>query len=141
MSKTPQQNGVVECRNSSIVEHARCMANASNYPGFLWPEVVNAANHLINLSPTRTNSGIPPNQLYHKAIPRVDHLIIFGSLCYLHVPKEHRSKLESKTKSCFFVGYDEQSKAYRVYELFTQKVHISRDIVFNEQNVGFQYCQ
>jgi hypothetical protein len=141
MSRTPKQNRVAEHRNYSIIERARCMANASNCPGFLWPEVVNAMNHLINLSPTRANFGIPLDQLYHKAISKVDHLRIFWSLCYLHVPKEHISKLESKIKPCFFVGYGEQSKAYRVYEPITRKVHISRNIVFNEQKVGFQYCQ
>ena len=141
MSRTPQQNRMAERRNCSIIERTCCMANANNYPGFLWPKVVNAANHFINISPTRTNSGIPLNQLYHKAIPKVNHLRIFWSLCYLHVPKEHISKLESKTKPYFFVGYDEQSKAYRVYEPITRKVHISRDIVFNKQKIGFQYCQ
>jgi transposase InsO family protein len=84
MARALQQNGVAERRNRTIIECARCMANASNCPGFLWPEVVNAANHLINLSPTKANSGIPPNQLYHGISPKVDHLRIFGSLCYLH---------------------------------------------------------
>jgi hypothetical protein len=141
MAITPQQNMVAERRNRSIIERARCMANANNCLGFLCPEVVNTANHLLNLSPTRANSSILPDQLYYKAIPRVEHLRIFGSLCYLHVLKEQRSKLDSKTKPCFFVGYDEQSKACRVYKPISHIIHISRDIVFKARKVGFQYCQ
>jgi hypothetical protein len=70
-----------------------------------------------------------------------DHLRIFGSLCYLHIPKESHSKLNSKTCRCFFLGYDEQSKAFRVYDPAHRKLHISRDIVFDEQTIGYSFIQ
>jgi hypothetical protein len=101
------------------------------------PATVMAFFGPINLSPTRANSGIPPDQLYHGITLKVDHIKIFSSLCYLHIPKEHRSKLESKTKSCFFLGYDEQSKAYRAFDPITRKFHISRDIVFDEHKIDY----
>jgi hypothetical protein len=117
------------------------MASDSQCPNFLWTELVNTATYLINISPTRSNNGTPFDQLYYKSKPRVDHLRIFGSTCYVHVPKESRSKLENKTKKCFFLGYDDQSKAYRVYDPIYKKVHISCDIIFEEQNIGYNLLQ
>jgi hypothetical protein len=102
-----QQNGVAERWNRTIIEHDRSIATASKCPAFLWTELINIATHLINLSPTCSNHGITPNQVYYQIQSRIDHLHIFGSVCYLHVPKEIRSKLDSKTQKCFFLGYDE----------------------------------
>jgi hypothetical protein len=141
MAQIPQQNGVAERRNRTIIERACSIATASNYPGYLWPKVVNTANHLVNLSLTNANSGILPDQVYYGNSPKANHLRIFGSLCFLHIPKELRSKLDSKIKPCFFIGYDEQSKAYRIFDPTTKKIHISRDIVFDEQKIGYQHCK
>ena len=83
------------------------MAFASQFLGFFSMELIDTATYLINISPTRSNNGNIPDQLYYQTLPGVDHLRIFGSICYLHVPKESRSKLESKTKQCFFLGYND----------------------------------
>jgi transposase InsO family protein len=141
MARTPQQNGVAERRNRTIIERACSMGSASQCPGFLWTELVNTATYLINISPTRSNNGNTPDQLYYQTLPRVDHLRIFGSICYLHVLKESRSKLESKTKQCIFLGYDDQSKAYRVYDPIHKRIYISQDIIFDEQHFGFNFLQ
>jgi hypothetical protein len=140
MARTPQQNGVSERRNKTIIESARSMAASSNCPSFLWTELVNTANYLTNLSPIHANNGITPDQKYTRCILRIDHLRIFGSLCFLHIPKESRSKLESKTKRCYFLGYDEQSKAYRIFDLAAKRIHISRDIVFDETKIGYEFA-
>ena len=73
---------------------------------------MNTANVLVNISPTCANGGIMLDELYHKSTPQVNHLQIFGSLYYLHVLKDPRSKLQNKTKRCFPIGYDMNNKAY-----------------------------
>jgi hypothetical protein len=113
----------------------------SHCPAFLWTEAINTANYLVNLSPTRANQGITPDQRYYNRKPRVDHLRIFGSICYLHIPKENRSKLDSKSLQCFFVGYDTNSKVYRVFDPVSKKIHLSRDVIFDEQQVGYHLLQ
>ena len=116
MARTPQQNGVVERCNMTIIESARSMGSVSQCPNFLWTEFINTTNYLISISPTQSNLGITHDQLYYGTIPRVDHLRIFGSLCYLYIPKGSRSKLDSKTRKCFFLRYDDQSKAFRIFD-------------------------
>jgi hypothetical protein len=134
---TPQQNGVSERCNRTIIKHIRSMEAASNCLGFLWTEVINTTNVLVNLSPTRANHGITPDQRYYKQVPRVDHLQIFGSICYIHVPKEKRSKLESKSIKYFFLEYDDKNKVYRLYEPTTRQIHLSRDVVFDKQHISY----
>jgi hypothetical protein len=103
------------------VEQACSMTVDSNCLAFLWTEAINTANHLVNLSPTRANQGVTPDQKYYNKKPPVDHLRIFGCVCYLHIPKEKRSKLDSKSLQWFFVGYDTNSKVYRVFDPVSKK--------------------
>ena len=138
MPRTPQKNNITERRNQTIIECARSMGITSNFPHFLWTKLVNTANVFINISPTCANYGVIVNKLYYNSMPQVNHLQIFGSLCYLHVLKESRFKLQSKTKCYFFIGYDAKSKAYRLYEPHEKKIYISLDIIFDEQQVGYK---
>ena len=73
-----------------------------------------------------------PQQAWSGKIHSVSHFKVFGCIAYAHVPKETRSKLDDKSEKCIFVGYDEQSKAYRLFNPITRKVIVSRDVVFKE---------
>jgi hypothetical protein len=99
-ARTPNQNGVAERRNRTIVEKARSMLYDSKIPLFLWPELINSTNYLVNRSSTKANKGMTLEEKYSGKIPRADHLRMFGSLCFVHVPKEDRGKLQSKTIRC-----------------------------------------
>jgi hypothetical protein len=61
--------------------------------------------------------------MYSGKIPFIRHLRIFGSLTYLYVSKEDRKKLDSKTKKCLLVGYDDESKTYRLYNNTRKKIN------------------
>jgi hypothetical protein len=62
----------------------------------------------------------------------VSHFKVFGCVAYAHVPEEMRRKLDDRSEKCIFVGYSEQSKAYRLYNLVTKKLIVSRDVKFQE---------
>ena len=85
---TPQQNGVSKRRNRTMMERAHSLASESNLPVMLWSEVVSTANYLTNHSPTSANGGKTPQQIYSSKIPNVSHFRIFGSLAFVHIPKE-----------------------------------------------------
>ena len=136
---TPQQNGVSERRNRTIMERARSMSSDCNLPVNLWTEAVLHAQYLINRSPTRANSGATPEAKYSGKLPDISDLIFFGCVAFVHIPKENRKKLDSKTLKCMFLGFDSETKAYRLYDQTRQKVIISRDVVFDETKVGVRY--
>jgi hypothetical protein len=136
---TPQQNGVSERWNRTIMERARSLSSDCNLPVYLWPKAVTMATYLINCSPTRANSGIPPEVKFTGTSLDVNNLRIFGCIAYLHVPKDSCKKLDSKTQKCLFLGFDSETKAYKLYDNIRRKVIISCDVIFDEDKVGYQY--
>ena len=74
-----------------------------------------------------------PEEVFTKKKPAVDHMRIFGTLVYVHVPKEKRAKLEPSGKKGLFVGYSDCSKAYRVYIPGQRYIEVSRDVIFHEE--------
>ncbi|CAJ2638092.1 unnamed protein product [Trifolium pratense] len=96
---TPQQNGVSERKNQTVMEMAKSMLFEKAWSG-------------------RT--------------PSVNHLKVFGCVCYAQIPKQKRTKLEETSERCVFIGYSSMSKGYRLYNMKTNKVIISRDVVFDE---------
>ena len=115
------------------------MSSGCNLPVNLWTEAVSHAQYLINRSPTRANSGATPEAKYSGKIPDISDLKIFGCVVFVHIPKENRKKLDSKTLKCMFLGFDSESKAYHLYDQIRQKVVISWDVVFDETKVGVRY--
>ena len=66
-------------------------------------------------------------------MPTVSHLRVFGSIAYVHVPSQRRSKLDDRSEKHVFVGYDKQSKGYKIYNPITGKVVVSRNVEFDEE--------
>ena len=64
--------------------------------------------------------------------PSVLHLNIFVCIAYAQVPETKRKKLDDHGKKCIFIGYSEESKAYKLYNPLTNKVVVSRDVIFSE---------
>lgn len=126
---TPQQNGVAERKNRSLVEMARCMLLDAKLSRTFWAEAINMANYLQNRLPTRAIEATP-YELWNGKRPGVTHFQAFGTKCFVHIPAEKRHKLENTAKQMILVGYDEQSKAYRCYDQASKKLVISRDVRF-----------
>ncbi|BFG32908.1 hypothetical protein CerSpe_191820 [Prunus speciosa] len=129
---SPQQNGVAERKNQTIVEMARNMLGKKRVPLKFWAEAVNTAVYLQNRCPTSALKNITPFEAFSGRKPGVKHLRIFGSLCYIHVPSQKRHKLEETGEKGIFVGYGSCEKGYRVLNLRTQKVELSRSVIFDE---------
>ncbi|KAI5342090.1 hypothetical protein L3X38_009965 [Prunus dulcis] len=128
---TPQQNGVAERKNRTIVEIAKCLLLEKKIPFDLWAEAVNISVYILNRCPTKALSKRTPFEAYGGRKPGVKHLKVFGSLCYAHVPKQQRQKLDLASKRCF-LGYGSCEKGYRLYNIETGKVIVSRDVIFSE---------
>ena len=128
---SPQQNGVVERRNQTVVGMARALLKQRGMPATFWGEAVVTAVYILNRSPTKALDGRTPYEAWHGRKPAVSHLRVFGCLAFA---KElgHISKLDDRGTPGVFIGYAEGSKAYRILEPGTQRVRTARDVVFNE---------
>lgn len=130
--RTPEQNGVAERKNRTVVEMARSMLKAKNLPNMFWGEAIATAIYLQNLSPTKAVMKSDPYEAWQGRKPRVSHLKVFG--CITYALFEDRSKLDEKSQKCIFIGYCTKSKAYRLYNPLSGKVIVSRNVIFNEED-------
>lgn len=116
------------------------MARALRFQGHLpikfWGECVLTAGYLINRTPSRVLNGKTPFELLYGTIPTYDYLRVFGSLCYAHIPKGS-DKFSERSRRCVFVGYPASKKAWRLYDIETNKFVISRDVVFFEKEFPY----
>jgi hypothetical protein len=131
-SYSPQHNGVAERKNRHIVEIARVMLNEKNLPNYFWVEAVATVVYIMNRTPTAVVHGMTPEEKFTGKKLDVSHFKVFGCIAYVHVLDEKRSKLDPKAEKCIFIGYSLEQKGYRCFNPSTQKLQVSRDVVFDE---------
>ena len=131
---TPQQNGVAERKNRTIVDATRSMLKTKGLPKEYWAEAAMCSVYVQNRCPHQILGQKTPQEFWSGHKPNVSHLRVFGSLAYAHVPDQQRRKLEDKSRKLIFVGYCDKSKAYRLYDPVEDKVTISRDVQFDEDS-------
>lgn len=136
---TPQQNGLAERMNRTLMERARCMLLNANLQKCYWGEAVTTAAYITNRCPTRSISYATPEELWSGKKPNLKHLRVFGCEVMVHVPDAKRQKLDPKASKMIFIGYSEVTKGYRLLDTKTRKVLISRDVVFLENSIQRKY--
>jgi hypothetical protein len=102
-------------------------------PNSFWAEATSTAVYIQNKCPHAILKDKPPEEVFSGIKPEVGHPRIFGCPVYIHVPKEKRTKMEPSGKKGVFVGYSENSKAYRIYVLVQRKIEVNRDVTFHEE--------
>ena len=129
---TPQQNGVPERKNRHLIEVARSMMFHTNVPKRFWSDVVVCASYLINRTPTKVLNDLSPFEVLNQTKPPLDHLRVFGCLCFVMIPGQQRNKLYAKSLKAIFIGYSPTQKGYKCYDPISRRVSISRDVKFVE---------
>nr|GEZ54659.1 retrovirus-related Pol polyprotein from transposon TNT 1-94 [Tanacetum cinerariifolium] len=130
-SRTPQQNGVVEKRNRTLVEAARTMLTFANLPSFLWAKSIATACFTQNRLIIHKRFDKTPYELIKKRKPNIKFFRVFGCRCYLLIDYENVGKLKDKGDIGVFVGYSKESAA-RIYNKRTRKIHESVNVNFDE---------
>ncbi|GJZ26003.1 retrovirus-related pol polyprotein from transposon TNT 1-94 [Tanacetum coccineum] len=130
--RTPQQNGVVERRNRTLVEAARTMLIFSKAPMFLWAEAVATACYTQNRSLIHTRHCKTPYELVHDKKPDLTFFRVFGALCYPTNDSEDLGKLQPTADIGIFVGYAPSRKGYRIYNKRTRRIMETIHVQFDE---------
>ncbi|KAJ9546528.1 hypothetical protein OSB04_019071 [Centaurea solstitialis] len=111
--RTPQQNGVAERRNRTLIEAARSMLSEANLATQFWAEAVSTACYTQNRSLIVKRFWRTPYELFRNRKPSIKHLHIFGCICYILNNKDNLGKFDSKSDDGIFLGYSSISKTYR----------------------------
>ncbi|GAA0160583.1 hypothetical protein LIER_17104 [Lithospermum erythrorhizon] len=108
------------------------MLSGKNMPKRFWPEAVMWSCYVLNRCPPSSVEGMTPQEAWSGNKPIIDHLTVWGCLARAHVPKLGRDKLDNRSKTCIFIGMNEGTKCYILFNVLTEKVMISRDVLFEE---------
>lgn len=126
---TPQQNDVAERKNRTLVEMATCMLIQSGLPRTFWTKAILTTVYIRNRYPSRSLEGKLPHEIWTEKIPTVIHFQVFGAKAHM-LDKSKHVKFDQKTIECIFVGYSTESKAYKLWDPKSRKIHKSRNMTF-----------
>nr|GEZ94284.1 retrovirus-related Pol polyprotein from transposon TNT 1-94 [Tanacetum cinerariifolium] len=132
VARSPQQNGVVERRNRTLIEATRTMLIYAQALLFLWVEAVATARFTQNRSIIRLQHGKTPYELLHSKLPDLSFFHVFGALCYPINDSENLGKLQPKDNIGIFIGYAPTKKAFRIYNRRTRRIMETIHVDFDE---------
>ena len=127
---TPEQNGVAERTNRTLLDCVRCMIISSGLPPTLWAEAVSYTTYVRNRVLSRT-SKITPFEHWNGRKPNVSDIRIFGSRAFVRVPDA--AKLDARSQEGIFVGRCNTQNASRIFIPDTRKIVVSKDVKIDEE--------
>uniref|UniRef100_H3H4I7 Integrase catalytic domain-containing protein n=1 Tax=Phytophthora ramorum TaxID=164328 RepID=H3H4I7_PHYRM len=131
-----QTNGTAERAIRTIVTIGRSMLHHAKLDKCFWAEAAMTAIYVKNRLPSPKVEHETPFEIVYKSKPSVKHMRVFGCQTYILTPKEKRRKWDPKARAGLFLGYEEVSKAYRLYDIEAGQVVVSRDVNFDESAFG-----
>ncbi|KAE8727661.1 hypothetical protein F3Y22_tig00005406pilonHSYRG00056 [Hibiscus syriacus] len=135
VANTPQQNGVAERMNRTLLEKTRAMLRDASLEKSFWAEAVNTACYLVNRAPSTAIELMTPMEMWTGKPADYSNLHMFGSIVYVMYNSQEISKLDPKSRKCKFLGYVDGVKGYRLWDPTARKVIISRDVIFVEDKL------
>ncbi|GJZ11146.1 putative ribonuclease H-like domain-containing protein [Tanacetum coccineum] len=143
-ARTPQQNGVAERMNRTLIEAARTMLADSLLPTTFWAEAVSTACYIFNRVRVTKPQHKTPYELLFGHKPIISYIRPFGCHVTILDTLSVLGKFDRKSDEGFLVGYSLNSKAYRVYNLVTKRVEVNLHVNFleekpNVKGVGYRW--
>ncbi|GKB01829.1 putative ribonuclease H-like domain-containing protein [Tanacetum coccineum] len=138
VARTPQQNGVAERKNRTLIEAARTMLADSKLPTTFWAEAVNTACYVQNRVLVIKPHNKTPYELFLGRKPALSFMRPFGCPVTILNTIDHLGKFDGKADEGFFVGYSTNSKAFRVFNSRTRIVEENLHIALSKLRYGGQ---
>ena len=123
---------MVEIKHRHIVKTAHSLLLSAFVPIEPWGEVVLTAVSLINTISYSHSSGFSHFEKLYGYVLDYSSFRVFGCTCFILHPHAERSKFSSRSTICVFLGYDKGKKRYHCFDPITQKLYVSRHVVFLE---------
>jgi hypothetical protein len=128
----PQQNGVAERKNRTIMEAVKTLIHDHDLPMHLCEEAARTTMYVQNKLSRSALGFKTPEEMFYGKKPEVRHLKIFGFLVFVQIPNERRTELDPSGNKGIFVGCCEVSNAFRIYIPGYHHIEINRDVTFDE---------
>ncbi|GJX12361.1 ribonuclease H-like domain-containing protein [Tanacetum coccineum] len=132
-ARTPQQNGVAERMNRTLIKAARTMLADSLLPTTFWAEAVSTACYILNRVRVTKPQNKTPYELLFGHKPVISYIRPFGCHVTILDTLSVLGKFDGISDEGFLVGYSLNSKAYRVYNLVTKRVEVNLHVNFLEE--------
>ncbi|GJV17515.1 retrovirus-related pol polyprotein from transposon TNT 1-94 [Tanacetum coccineum] len=129
---TPEQNGVAERKNITLIEAARTMLNESVLFKHFWTKAVRIACYTQKRSIIVKRHDRTPYEIFKERIPDISYFHVFGCLVFIHNHKDHLGKLDAKANDGFFLGYSFYSKTFRVFNTTRQQLEETYYVTFDD---------
>ena len=129
---TPQQNGVAERKNRTLMDMARSMLAEYKSPYNFWAEAISTTCHSANRLYLRKGLDKTPYEILTGNKPNISYFKVFGCKCFYLIKGVRLSKFHSKALEGIFVGYGAESRTYRIYDKTSGRVIESSSVVFEE---------
>ncbi|GJW18460.1 putative RNA-directed DNA polymerase [Tanacetum coccineum] len=129
---TPQQNGVSERRNRTLLDMVRSMFNLTTLPLSFWDYALESAVRILNMVPTKKVDKTP-YEIWHGKVPNLSYLKVWG--CEAYVKRDSADKLQQRSVKCIFVGYPKETMGYYFYFPPENKVIVARYGDFLERDL------
>ncbi|GJW00598.1 retrovirus-related pol polyprotein from transposon TNT 1-94 [Tanacetum coccineum] len=131
---TPEQNGVAERRNRTLIEAARTMLNSAKLPKQIWGESVNTACYTQNRSIIVKRHGKTLYDVFRGRSPDISYFYVFGCPVHIHNHRDHLGKFDEKADDRFFLGYSPVAKSFRVFNIRRQEMEETVHVTFIEDD-------
>jgi hypothetical protein len=134
---TPQQNGVAKRKNRHLLDVVHTLMLESFMPSRFWVEALSTTVYLINRLPSPTLHLDSPYSRLFGVLPDYNSLHVFGCVCFVHLPPIESHKLAAQSVQCAFLGYSNFHKGFVCYDADANKLRISRNEIFFENQYFF----